>query len=105
MNLQEFFFSLSYGSSSFVLPTYFSFFGLVNILPAGEECQLPRVVPWRAALSVVTPTWIDPHTWSNTKNFVRDRKGRLRLVDYGERRTRQVLSQYRVAFEQAFAKL
>lgn len=105
MNFREFFFSFSYGSSSLVLPTYFSFFGLMNIMPAGEECTLPDLQIWEAALTVAEFKELDPHTWSNSKNFIRDRKGRLRLADYGDSRTRQALCLYREGFERAFAAL
>lgn len=105
MNLREAWFSLSSKPSEMVLPTYVSLFGVANLMPAGQLHDVSSAQLWSAALSVADWDELDPHTWSEPRNFVRDRKGRLRLVDYGDPRTQRVIRLHRESFARAFKDL
>ena len=106
MNVREAAFSAIHGSHEMVMPTYFSVFGFANVMPAGQGHDIPRASIWMTALSVVGG-WgvLDAHTWSEAANFVRDREGRLRLVDYGDPRTQRALRCYEQQFITAFQAL
>ena len=70
--------------SRFLQPTYFSFFGLINIQKKGvvlqmsdEKCfaQLERIIG--------DDIWISPHTFGSSQNFCVTGSGKLRVLDYG----------------------
>ena len=105
MNLKEAWFSFSTGSNQVVLPTYASLFGLANLMPAGRPHEVTGSKLWNTALSVASWDELDSHAWSEAGNFVRDQTGRIRLVDYGDRRTQQTILRHREKFELAFKDL
>jgi len=76
--------------NKFLLPTYFSFFGLVNIQKKGE------VLDWEEGDFFVflqknskkrDQLFVDAHSFDNPKNFCID-DGRLKMIDYGSRHCR-----------------
>jgi len=78
----------------FLLPTYFSFFGLLNIQRAGEPCQLKDVDLWCQLYELTDgKVFDDSHHFENPANFVLEGR-RLRMIDYGSIRTHGVITQY-----------
>ncbi len=80
--------------SPFLEPTFFSFFGLINIQKYGENpkeeigpfwCQIMDLSEGKA--------WSNGHHFSNPDNYsLRD--GKLRMVDYGDRGVKDVVVEY-----------
>lgn len=78
----------------FVMPTYFSFFGLFNVQKRGEEVNF-----WESdslwgyvctnSQNIDQP-FCDNHTLCEPKNFCID-NGKLKLVDYGNRQIAEFL--------------
>jgi hypothetical protein len=60
-----------------VVPTWFSLFGLVNIMASAQPCAIP-VQTFREN----PPAPVDTHTFWNPKNYGWH-NGQLKLVDYG----------------------
>lgn len=78
----------------FLQPTYFSFFGLLNIQKAGKECTLELVDVW-CNLQEITNMgcFPDGHAFANPANFSLE-DGKLRMFDYGSVGTCEVISKY-----------
>jgi len=78
----------------FLQPTYFSFFGLLNIQRCDDPCELKSHDLW-AQLRELTEGRVseDEHHFDNPDNFCfRDKK--LRMIDYGSKRSHGVLLKY-----------
>lgn len=92
-NLQEFYFSLFF-ENSFIEPTYFSFFGLINVQKKGDKIDF-----WNSddlfnyvcqnSLQQDQPH-CDSHVFSNIDNFCID-GCRLKICDYGSRNIQEFL--------------
>lgn len=83
----------------FCYPTYFSFFGLCNIQKYGE--QLKDDFVWADIFyEYVSPITqeMDRHHWATPSNFTR-RGNKLYLLDYGSKRTREILIKFRNQLE------
>jgi len=96
-NWSEFIFYLK-TRHGFCQPTFFSFFGLFNIQKYGQplgddDDKLPRFY-WYELYPTLGSKAVDGHTWLDADNFIRDRGG-LRIVDYGGRKTRELLIGHR----------
>jgi hypothetical protein len=92
-NWSEFVFYV-FHPSPFLMPTYFSLFGLLNIQKRGEKARIERI-NLLSQLRVITNDAIkaDGHAFLNTDNFcVLD--GHLLMVDYGSPKTQGVLKEY-----------
>ncbi len=76
--------------NAFLQPTYFSFFGLLNIQQMGEPCLLDDVDVW-SQLSGLTKrdVWKDSHHFANASNFG-FWNGKFRMFDYGSKASREV---------------
>jgi hypothetical protein len=74
---------------AFVMPTYFSFFGLFNIQKRGQEINFWKGVDvWHYIHQHVqnhAQPFCDGHTLAEIYNFCLD-DGHLKIVDYGSRR-------------------
>jgi hypothetical protein len=72
----------------FVMPTYFSFFGLFNIQKRGKKIDFwDRVGAWHYIHNNIEnhqQPFCDGHTLANIENFCLD-NGHLKIVDYGSR--------------------
>lgn len=88
-NWNEFIFWLK-TRNKFLLPTYFSFFGLINIQKKGE------VLIWEEGDFFVflqrnskekDQVFVDSHSFDNPQNFCID-NGKLKMIDYGSRHCR-----------------
>ena len=60
-----------------VVPTYFSLFGLVNIMASAQPCEIPMQM-----FCAHSPAPVDIHTFWSPKNYGWH-NGQLKLVDYG----------------------
>ena len=80
--------------SPFLQPTYFSFFGFLNIQKYGESCLIDPIDLWYQLL-VLTDNKVfdDGHHFSNPKNFLIS-NGKLQMIDYGNPSVNNVVIQY-----------
>lgn len=80
--------------NSFLQPTYFSFFGLLNVQRYDTPCQLQSVDLWCQLYELTSgKVFDDSHHFENPRNFCFC-NGTLRMLDYGSRRTHSVITQY-----------
>lgn len=78
----------------FVQPTYFSFFGLFNVQRAGEPCLLKREDLWYQLYQLTRDRDFDnSHHFDNLRNFCFS-NGKLRMLDYGSRKSREVIARH-----------
>ncbi len=101
-NYHEFVFSLSGEENSFATPTYFSFFGSLNIQKRGKEFRmgydefrfrLERILKTAGILDTCE-YWNDSHTMNNPRNFCQNEQGKLCILDYGNIRLHNFLKEY-----------
>lgn len=81
----------------FLLPTYFSFFGLVNIQRLGLPCGMSDMEVYRAFLGIagMDDLMRDPHHFLNAGNFCRHPiTGQFMVLDYGGLECRKILSDH-----------
>lgn len=92
-NWLEFVFYLKH-KHPFLIPTYFSLFGLVNIQPAREKAPITMNQLW-VTLHKMTNGAVekDDHVFAGRTNFCND-NGKLRMMDYGSRKTQEVLLEW-----------
>lgn len=94
-NSREFYFFCKY-QSQFLLPTYFSLFGLLNIQKKGKkevETDLRKIL-WSQMVQITEgEVWKDEHHFSNPKNFCNE-NGKLKIMDYGSPYAQGVLEKY-----------
>jgi len=88
--------------NSFLQPTYFSLFGLLNIQRCDEPCQLQEVDLWCQLYELTSgKVFGDSHHFANPRNFCFcDRK--LRMLDYGSGRSHGVITQYGIKIVELF---
>ena len=97
-NWREFYFYFK-TRPGFVIPTYFSFFGLLNIQKTGNILVLndnaEEYMAFFGQLNVITEGAVfnATHTFANPENFSRE-NGKLLMVDYGDIRVQSVLTDY-----------
>lgn len=100
-NWNEFYFYLK-TRHPFIQPTYFSLFGLLNVQMYDEPCraewtnfftQLDELTDRKASE--------DPHHFANPRNFCLH-DGKLRMLDYGGRKARDVITRYGVTIHKKF---
>lgn len=86
----------------FLQPTYFSLLGLVNIQKYGNPCPFDYRDLW-CQFREITCEEVrkDGHHFSNDANFTYDGQT-LRIVDYGNTRTRRIVILYGKKIVQAF---
>lgn len=92
-NWHEFLFYLK-TRNSFLLPTYFSFLGLINIQKRGQKLE------WDDSKSIFSffvdnskkrdQVFCDAHSFENSDNFCWD-EGKLKMLDYGSRHCRSFI--------------
>ncbi len=76
----------------FCQPTYFSFFGLVNLQRAAVTCQMPIEEFWSQMHRVTgSEAFTDAHHFANPANFCHDQNKRLMIVDYGHLKTQKIV--------------
>ena len=79
----------------FCQPTYFSFFGLLNLQQAAHPCRLSAQDLWSEIHAVTAgEAFKDAHHFSNPQNFCHDRSQRLKIIDYGHPTTAEIVQQY-----------
>jgi len=80
--------------SSFLEPTYFSLFGLINIQKYGEPLKVHHHTLWHQMLKYSDETvWVNGHHFSNPNNFS-FHNGIIRMVDYGDFGIERVVTEY-----------
>jgi len=82
-------------SSSFLEPTYFSFFGLVNIQRFGNELteSFQDSLWWQLCELTNEEVFGDGHHFSNPSNFSY-RNGHIRMTDYGGSGVWEIVEKY-----------
>jgi hypothetical protein len=92
-NWNEFWFYLK-TRNPFLQPTYFSFFGFLNIQKCDEPCQSSDDNLWRQFIEIAGNSICqDPHHFYNHQNFC-VYKNRLRMLDYGNRQVRDIITRH-----------
>ena len=78
----------------FLQPTYFSLFGILNVQLYGNSCNLKTVDLWCQLYELTEgKVFDDSHHFANENNFC-FHKEKLRMLDYGSKRTHNVIKQY-----------
>ena len=78
----------------FLQPTYFSFFGLLNIQRFGTPCSLKGADLWCQLHEMTNrKVWDDSHHFAEPSNFCLI-DGKLRMLDYGSPASRGVVTLY-----------
>lgn len=95
VNWREFVFFIKSRHHPFLLPTYLSVLGFINIQKLGTPpCNLKRGALWRQLYELTKgEVWDDGHHFSNPENFCLP-DGRLTMIDYGQPKTWQVVIKY-----------
>lgn len=91
-NWNEFIFFIK-TRNSFLLPTYFSFFGLVNIQKRGQALDWTEdnfFVFLQENSQEKDQIFIDTHSFDNPRNFCLD-NSKLKMIDYGSRHCRSFI--------------
>lgn len=89
--------------NTFVWPTIFSFFGLMNVQPLGIPTMRDERDVWSALVDVVDRDITkDPHCFERPDNFCEDAVGRLYLLDYASEKSQWVVQKYERALRQKF---
>ena len=85
-NLREFFLWI-WTRNKFLCPTYFSFFGIVNIMRYEKRILTIEEYDrgsFATQFNFYSKFWSQgTHTFSNPENFSITRHGRIRMIDYG----------------------
>ncbi|NTV22318.1 MAG: hypothetical protein HGB03_01985 [Candidatus Yonathbacteria bacterium] len=93
-NLHEYFFYLFFKKRFPIQPTYFSFFGLCNVVKAGKPISLSEIefTSWRKKIFDIVGRDIeeDNHNFECPENFTRHGND-LFFLDYGSEKTRNFL--------------
>ena len=80
--------------SPFLVPTYFSLFGIINFQKRGEKTKNEYENLWHQLYYITNgEIRVDSHTFENSDNFC-DEDGNLMIVDYGNIRIHGVLDKY-----------
>lgn len=88
--------------SSFLLPTYFSFFGLFNVQKAGESCLISGMDLWLQFLEFTERGVLEAgHHFQNPENFCIN-NGELKILDYGDKNTQLVVTKYGKKIQESF---
>ena len=90
-NWHEFSFCI-FEDNRFIMPTYFSFFGLFNIQKRGSLSKISLRDLDRLFLPILGKKFYRSHHWSNPDNFVLDEFGHITMCDYGSPKTKQEVS-------------
>lgn len=80
--------------SPFLQPTYFSLFGFVNVQKTGKKPSVEGRNLWCQLHEITNGgVWADSHTFTNPNNFCEE-NGRLKMLDYGNRRIYDFLKKW-----------
>jgi len=86
---------------SFAQPTYFSFFGLVNIQLRGEPLVMDQWEFRGQLQKFIEVLYSDAHHFTSINNFcISD--GKLRILDYGSRKTQNIIRERGMCVYQNF---
>lgn len=96
-NIREFIFWNKHRGENFLVPTYFSFFGLINIMPLGESILTHPGLMCLWGRLTNDQCREDDHHFVNNRNFVVF-EGRLCSCDYGNVLTQTVLERHFESF-------
>lgn len=79
---------------AFCQPTYFSFFGLVNIQRFTYSLHAQKIDPWLQLHALTNgAVFKDPHHFGNPNNFCLH-DGMLMILDYGEPITQEIVLEF-----------
>jgi hypothetical protein len=93
-NWQEFRCSRNNPNHKFLMPTYFSLFGLMNVQKLGQSFEMEPTHLWLQMIKLIGDgVWKDSHTFAQPNNFCKD-GGRIRVVDYGNPQSAEAMIQH-----------
>ncbi len=96
-NWREYLFYLQNSEEPFLFPCYFSFFGLFNVTPLGDEIA-DEIDLWAVIYDLTAGEAIkDGHHFTENKNFC-FYEGHIRMRDYGSKRTQEIITKYWAEF-------
>lgn len=92
-NWREFIFFISNSKQPFLLPTYFSFFGIFTVSAVGKE--IPDEIRLYSFIYNATDgdSGKDGHHFAENNNFCFF-KGYIRMRDYGSKRTQEIIAKH-----------
>jgi hypothetical protein len=96
-NIGEFIYYLLNTKNEFLIPTYFSLFGIVNIQPLQKDVcnKQDRVFGHLCKFTEKNELFkYHAHTFAEQTNFCIDKEGRLRILDYGAIGTQKMVTKY-----------
>jgi hypothetical protein len=87
---------------AFLVPTYFSLLGLINIQRRGVLFEMDTVVLWYQMVRISNnEVWDHPHHFCNPANFCKT-NGKLQMLDYGSFRSHRVIKKYGEKMQREF---
>ena len=93
-NVAEYKFYRDNKNNIFLMPTYLTLFGWINIQKAGSKLRMDNTSLWCQLVEMTNKeTWCNPHVFANSDNFCVV-KGRLKIVDYGSERIHDFLKKW-----------
>lgn len=95
-NWGEFVYFLKNRNSQFLFPTCFSFFGMFNVTPIGEENKKVLLWKFKKYISDEDSLKHDWHHFAVPQNFCKYR-GRVCIWDYGSLGTQKIISKHHEA--------
>jgi len=100
-NLREFYFYFK-TRHPFLIPTYFSFFGFLNIQKLGDSCETKGNDLYCQLYELTDQEAMkDIHHFDNDRNFSLI-NGKLKALDYGEPETQKIILKYGIKIHQEF---
>ncbi|MEI8223823.1 MAG: hypothetical protein WCG20_01730 [bacterium] len=96
-NGNEFYYYVTNSSNPLLIPTYFSFFGLINIQPIVNPMTTHRYdlfsLFWRSTEIPNEMMGCDSHAWES-QNFTQHQDGTIALYDYASTRAWPIVKKY-----------
>ncbi|MFA5358514.1 MAG: hypothetical protein WC310_01675 [Patescibacteria group bacterium] len=106
-NWKEFIYFLKNSGDPFLTKTFISLFGLVNVQEAGKPFEVVDQLEFENTLIKLMglDAWMDPHVFSDQSSFIVTADDKVKIVDYGDPKTHEVLAKYSSIIAEALPKL
>lgn len=96
-NISEFLYYIRNTDNTFLIPTYFSLFGIINIQPLQQNIctQKDEVFGHLKSFTEFNELYKhNPHTFFEQTNFCIDKEGKLCILDYGSKGAQRMVTKY-----------
>ena len=100
-NTSEFIFYLRNRNNPFLIPTYFSLFGIINIQPLQRDVctSKDKVFQHLAKFTEFNELFkYGPHTFAEQSNFCVNKEGKLCVLDYAGTGAQKMIKKYGIKF-------